>query len=1331
MSNEDDHCPEKILPSSSMPHAPEKDIPHSLNDIGDTQVINNLPISNSEIDMIETNDIYSSDVQLPTSQDYENVTADKTALDEQQQNQHKINQTDEKDDEVHNVHGTKSTNDEYQGENGVPHTSPLLSLSRTSFRRFNVSAENEEAKAEIMNNIDHGGDNSWLDNAKDPFGSTQSQDELKNNTDIILDAQSENSEADDTNDIEQKAHEVFEKLREQANQASLVSTQNSVLNGCDEDVTNSTHRFDITDDTQRIDPETQASYIKFTLEHTQQHRLSLNKLKNILKTPSDNEKLRVAQKSTQIIFDDTQNLNDAETQKINSSPINLNNAETQKIVSSPIDSNDTEAQKFIYATGSSTSCESQKPNLFLVNPGEAETQKIGSSLPKLDNSGLQESKTNSNNAETQKIYSSPTNLNDNETQKIYSSPTNLNADTQKIESLKDPWDHDNEVQVNNNNVIPTQSSEGNNEPDIQIPATIEGTNDVYEPQFFSQNTSTEKNQVITDDAASQGSYEKADETVNQLPLNIDEKEQAKINSRIGDGDGDPQSGELKFENGLEVKATQRSQPQEIIGADVSSIPTKEADTQKILDENIMSSEDYYEPKKTQHDFGHSQSIVIEESSPAIRATDVITFDTPTRSSFQITLGENDEKKSPSQDSNPKYPITHDQQLIDRRSEDIQAAKEHEGGNPKRTDNVLGTPRHIKGDANERFTSSQQTDNSIDINTLKIEDNSPGMTDDDQEDTIIRGGSRKRKIRASGRGDIITREPRKRMIVDDSEDDESEHDKENEKEKSQSMIFPNKLEVNQGITNKSENKESKRTILREENEANYTEDSEAGLSRETASVWATYDFHYYPAKVIRNNNYKCEVQFYDDDIIIKKEDICSPLDIKIGDTVKIHAGNDTHIVTGLGQTSEVEATLSCVRGFNCVYLRKLVRNLPSDKHPEICVDLWEIYMTDENWLTRLDSPIAKNYLVKPLKSGTVIRPSVEPSDLSRSKVKTFKSQRVDHNISKSEQFYSYVSSAETSPVKTVIKSRIFENTAFCLTGDLEADRVRLTQLIMENGGVVLKDGFSAMLSVNRDVNGNIEKIEVVNQYKNIKFAAVIARSYSRSVKYLQILALGWPALSKHFIFQCVEKSRWLDDWYGYQLIAGESKYLDTQQSLRTQMFEQNYLDPDINGIQHQLDNKRNILRDYTVLMVSIKPSVCELFFFLLGAEVITSVGYNEALLKMVRKLKKKKAQRSHKFLFYDYITVSKMEEKLQSLKNKAVSSNIETFKTKKRSSRKRAKTEQGTSSTSKSKKSIFSRRDKEDEEKPTEVTLGLVDWEWVVQCLISSCKWEPVKEFVLY
>lgn len=134
--------------------------------------------------------------------------------------------------------------------------------------------------------------------------------------------------------------------------------------------------------------------------------------------------------------------------------------------------------------------------------------------------------------------------------------------------------------------------------------------------------------------------------------------------------------------------------------------------------------------------------------------------------------------------------------------------------------------------------------------------------------------------------------------------------------------------------------------------------------------------------------------------------------------------------------------------------------------------------------------------------------------------------------------------------------IFAGMVFALSyGDNDEAKSRITKMILDNDGSILKDGFNELFELPSDAplatptkspapgaNCNNGQFRLATNAEEAGFACLIADKHSRRPKYMQALALNIPCLSDRWVEDCIAEKRILD-WEMYLLPSGESIYLN--------------------------------------------------------------------------------------------------------------------------------------------------------------------------------------------
>ncbi|GAB1212933.1 hypothetical protein ATERTT37_002082 [Aspergillus terreus] len=275
-----------------------------------------------------------------------------------------------------------------------------------------------------------------------------------------------------------------------------------------------------------------------------------------------------------------------------------------------------------------------------------------------------------------------------------------------------------------------------------------------------------------------------------------------------------------------------------------------------------------------------------------------------------------------------------------------------------------------------------------------------------------------------------------------------------------------------------------------------------------------------------------------------------LELRIGDAVKVDMPNVpkvTHIIRGFEDRLSPEdiakgasmgmAPMTDVYGYSTLVLGpKQPKSLPNGGivGPEsvVRVPISQIYM-DTNMYNRLRD---RDYTFNaPNTQNTQSESRVQtPSD--RNTTPASPSTRLSRSVRYS--------------------SGLFAGMVFAVSfGENDGAKSRIVQMIQDNDGRVLHDGFNELFDLPANApqatptkssaledNGSNGQFRLSGGAENVGFACLIADRHSRRPKYMQALALNLPCLSDRWIEDCVAQGR-VVDWEMYLLPAGESSYLN--------------------------------------------------------------------------------------------------------------------------------------------------------------------------------------------
>lgn len=452
-------------------------------------------------------------------------------------------------------------------------------------------------------------------------------------------------------------------------------------------------------------------------------------------------------------------------------------------------------------------------------------------------------------------------------------------------------------------------------------------------------------------------------------------------------------------------------------------------------------------------------------------------------------------------------------------------------------------------------------------------------------------------------------------------------------------------------------QSEGPILREERLSIICADSIVN----SQAVWAFSLFRHLPAIVLSTGeDTSLVLEHLNKEVNVLNSDL-HLLDIRVGDFVLVILKFGEYIVTGLARAGNSQ--FRCVRGYDTVFICKKGRQCVA-QGSELQVSLQEICLEADHWASHLlrfqfrsgdEDLLLLTYSVAKRIIGTALQEL--PLKTANENVQLFVNQ---------------------SPMTLVPTSNGLFSGAFFFVTSIEGERKdHLQRLITSNGGVIIDEEIDLILERSESYRGVCTLW--LESLKGFKFGALLADGYSRSAKYLQALALGWPILADAFVEKSLEKPNLFECWPSFLLPAGISFYLNGTKSHDVFHFRQNY----IKGVtmDQQLVNNADLLSSVTVLILGIGQDakvlrMCGFIFHAFGVKAIVTLGECSSIESYLAQ------HGADSTLIYD-----NNNQEFQKLCNKKV---------KQKSRKKLSK-------------------------------VGVINWEWVVQCVISNLIWKPVVE----
>ncbi|OAX81423.1 hypothetical protein ACJ72_04237 [Emergomyces africanus] len=276
------------------------------------------------------------------------------------------------------------------------------------------------------------------------------------------------------------------------------------------------------------------------------------------------------------------------------------------------------------------------------------------------------------------------------------------------------------------------------------------------------------------------------------------------------------------------------------------------------------------------------------------------------------------------------------------------------------------------------------------------------------------------------------------------------------------------------------------------------------------------------------------------------DAVKRLELRINDVVKVdllQVPKIPHTVVGFRKPNKAAAmnhgeetpfsTITDVYGHHAVILRPKGSNGSFRNEPDITVPISNIYLDRILW-SRLEN---RQYSYSPHQLNTSVSGLHTP---------------LDHRPS------SALSDSRT-PQRVPSGSGLFFGMAFAVSyKDDEDKRIRIEELITQNGGRILKAGFTELFNqpfsnappasfeknsfMTAAADNNDGLLSLLPTAENTGFVCLLTDEHTRRVKYMQALALNIPCLAGRWIYDCIAKDQ-IVDWESYLLPAGESAFLN--------------------------------------------------------------------------------------------------------------------------------------------------------------------------------------------
>lgn len=435
-----------------------------------------------------------------------------------------------------------------------------------------------------------------------------------------------------------------------------------------------------------------------------------------------------------------------------------------------------------------------------------------------------------------------------------------------------------------------------------------------------------------------------------------------------------------------------------------------------------------------------------------------------------------------------------------------------------------------------------------------------------------------------------------------------------------------------------------------------------------SVWALSQFKFYPARVLSLTDLVSKVEFCDFVQTEMKNVDLYLLDLRVGDIVLLNLRLGEFIVTGLVHSYE-QSNFKCVRGYDTAIVVKKGRH-GNAQGKEFSVGISQLFM---DMGMRASHQLRYRLMCEDIdlvqESYSIVKDVLSNQDVGISDLLS------DERIVVQSEGPKLTSQKMTVQSNVVpIKSTLFNQMVFFVTSVNDARKGELCKLITSNGGIFIDDEIK--LFVTKEESETNHLCLTLSRFEGLKFGALLSDGYSRSAKYLQALALGWPILADSFVDQAIADPKVLNNWSVYLLPAGHSFHINGLKSNDVYKFrEKLYRGEDLNK---QLSNNSSLLMAESIIILDKKQDqktleMCEFIFHAFGAKAMKFCKTVSAIDTALKELE------GQNVLVYDN---SSNEYAKRMSKNTAKRSDL-----------------MG---------------------KP----IGIIGWEWLVQCVISCYIWQP-------
>lgn len=247
------------------------------------------------------------------------------------------------------------------------------------------------------------------------------------------------------------------------------------------------------------------------------------------------------------------------------------------------------------------------------------------------------------------------------------------------------------------------------------------------------------------------------------------------------------------------------------------------------------------------------------------------------------------------------------------------------------------------------------------------------------------------------------------------------------------------------------------------------------------------------------------------------------------------------------------------------------------------------------------------------------------------------------------------------------SDTFHGMLFFVTSVDDKRKDDLEKQVTVNGGILIDDEIQHYVEC-VETDGHLSL--TLNEFDGYKFGALLLTGHSRSAKYLQALSLGWPVLKDTFVDEAIKDPSIIESWQAFLLPAGNLLLTNSLHSVDVFGFRTKWL-KNIELVD-QLNNNSELLRAYDIIIFNNRQDA-----FVLQMCIFIFHAFGALLVRVLAK-------------------VANVDEAVLQGANMVYDNNLGEYRrAKKAATRLQSK-------------------------------VAVVDWEWLVQCVISSHIWPPLR-----